>query len=990
MINRLLKYSAIIIGTLLLSGCGENPCISADDWGYPKVYVPANGEGMDLQGEMAEQSVKGLGASGGQKLLDVDKIPLVITTNYEDKWTSWLGGTQNGSWEDLADGETSIGKTAPGFDVEDVIPEHKECLYQQVEIGSLGITAPKYKKARSRVEGSVETFDCPRPTEIVANPDRYADCWVPCWFKDGMGLYIGLAPDAGGEDDVVITKHIPDPKKPEVPKVFDPETNNPNYDQREQDGYLIRGLASDEIPGAITGDAVYFKIVDLFYEDNSGGYNVTIKSGTRSKNSGPLETVFEAFYRPVKNLMERLYKGIVNNPEYIRTVQAALVLYILFYSYAYLMGMVEKPKIEFISRVVKFGLIVQLISPTSWNFFYNNFFGAFVDGIIHIAALVSTPFPDYDPNSPWFSLDEVLRKFTSAETAAKVSSTLFTNLSGLVFIFIFYVALGLFVISIIKALMVYIVSYIGIAFLVMLAPIFIIFLLFEKTKGLFDDWVKHFISFAMQQIILFAGLGLFATLLYHYLTQTVGYRVCWETWFSFSLLGYNIVDLKFWFPNIREIQADLWMDWGRGIFEFYTEYRPEAEYQPSMWPFIDLPYFDPNKELLKIREYQKEHDFLKWGDVFVFGAVIYFMFSFMSFVPTIANAIKGGGKRTDTADAFSSGRTLWKGLKGTAMTGVDVARGAVGSFSIDGDKTFGFGQEDVKNSSGKVMKDVDGSTVKRTSLTLFGVKWSGGVFGAYDTGRQGVKDLGRSMSGLGKAIIEDARDIKTAAVGKEKIHPGQRGPGASGGGSNIENYDSQSHQDSMQARTLVDVHGKIQESRDKLAKAQEGRSASAPVSGTSTGITTPGGAERESVTTPYARQDHEVKTKEIKTVEQQLKEEKERQYAQQQAREEEARKRAEERRNRADDDVAELGDTDQRMERQQAEARKAQEAEDAKRRESEEERKKETEKQKRIFQLESEIANIHSEIEKAEPGSLQEKFWKGELERKEKDLNGMK
>jgi type IV secretory pathway VirB6-like protein len=784
MIKRILQILLLSLLPLLLAGCGDKPCVSADDWGYPKVYVPANGDDMNLQGQMSQQSVDGIGPN--QVLIDAETVPLVITVDEDDKWTSWFGRPINN--DSINENYGPWGQTTGWLGPEDLIPEYKECLYELVEQGSSGIMAPKYKKARTRdvVNGQFVPFSCPEDSATVPNPDKYADCWVPCWFKEGMGLYVGLAPrsmQSNGDmegasssslnqegvklvDRVVVAKHIPDAKHPEVPKVYDPNTLAPNNVARGQDGYLIRGIPAQEIPGAMTGDALFFKIVDGFYEDNYGGYHVKIKSGTRDPKPGPLETVFHAFSEPIDALMKRIYKGVVNNTEYINMVRALLVLYILFFAYAYLMGMVEKPRTEFITKVVKFGIIAQLISPDSWDFFYNNFFAAFVDGVLQIAVLIATPFADYDPASPWYSMDQILKKFASAETAAKVGSTLFSNIAGFLLIIVFYISLALFIIAAIKALTVYIVAYIGIAFMVALAPLFIIFLLFDKTRELFEEWVNQLVAFSLQQIILFAGLGMFAALLFHFLTEAVGYRVCWETWFNFSLMGYHIVDLKYWFPNIRDLRADLWMDWGRGIVEFYTQYRPHATGVPSLLPFVDLPYFDPEKELLKINEYRNQHDFLKWGDIFVYAASVYFMFSFMSFVPIISSSLKSGSSgRHASADIYGSGFRLWDSGMTVASTAKDYT---IGNVSIDYDQIA---------SGKKFSTDI----AKKGRMSAFGLKWDMGGAGKAVRGWNDFIKGERESFGVSTAKEMSRREAD------HKMAAGSKGnKGAKGGGARIE------------------------------------------------------------------------------------------------------------------------------------------------------------------------------------------------------------
>jgi hypothetical protein len=54
----------------------------------------------------------------------------------------------------------------------------------------------------------------------------------------------------------------------------------------------------------------------------------------------------------------------------------------------------------------------------------------------------------------------------------------------------------------IKALFIYIAGYIGVAVLIIFAPLFIPMVLFQSTKSYFDKWIKLIISFALQPVII--------------------------------------------------------------------------------------------------------------------------------------------------------------------------------------------------------------------------------------------------------------------------------------------------------------------------------------------------------------------------------------------------------------------------------------------------------------------------------------------------------
>lgn len=77
-----------------------------------------------------------------------------------------------------------------------------------------------------------------------------------------------------------------------------------------------------------------------------------------------------------------------------------------------------------------------------------------------------------------------------------------TSVIGAVFAFIGFIFLYGLVFLIIKTLFVYLAAYMGIAFLMILSPLFIPLVLLRSTKEYFDKWVKLVISLSLQPIIM--------------------------------------------------------------------------------------------------------------------------------------------------------------------------------------------------------------------------------------------------------------------------------------------------------------------------------------------------------------------------------------------------------------------------------------------------------------------------------------------------------
>lgn len=106
-----------------------------------------------------------------------------------------------------------------------------------------------------------------------------------------------------------------------------------------------------------------------------------------------------------------------------------------------------------------------------------------------------------------------------------------TSVVGLILAVIGFVFIWGLVAMIIKSLMTYIAGYIGLSFMMIIAPLFIPLVLFRHTKEYFDKWVKLTLSFAMQPvlILLFISMSVAAVDLAMFSGQySVMYRIAGE------------------------------------------------------------------------------------------------------------------------------------------------------------------------------------------------------------------------------------------------------------------------------------------------------------------------------------------------------------------------------------------------------------------------------------------------------------------------------
>lgn len=132
--------------------------------------------------------------------------------------------------------------------------------------------------------------------------------------------------------------------------------------------------------------------------------------------------------------------------------------------------------------------------------------------------------PQYPPGKNylriWDTLDcKLVRaigygpEFDTANIAKMIFAGFLTGGVGIVFFFASF-ALAFMLLSVVfRAIQITVMSLLAVILLVYISPITITCSLFERTKGIFENWYKQLLGYILQPMILFAYLGLFITVI---------------------------------------------------------------------------------------------------------------------------------------------------------------------------------------------------------------------------------------------------------------------------------------------------------------------------------------------------------------------------------------------------------------------------------------------------------------------------------------------
>lgn len=300
---------------------------------------------------------------------------------------------------------------------------------------------------------------------------------------------------------------------------------------------------------------IYFKILDRYYSDNYGQYNVRFKQGVMKQGSPGIITTFVGMVQSILcDDSESEFKNLVREGNYLTYIRIVLTLYIIFIGIGYLTGFVDLSAQELIIRVFKMALVIQLITTeSSWSFFYNYFFKFFqqgigeITGIIFGDAVVSTKITipgipatsscHFQNLSGFASFDKVLKELLSYETSRKILSLIIWEkggyVGGAILVVIIYALIAVVLFILLKSIMIYLMCYLTISLLIILAPLFIPFILFNLTRHWFDGWLKNLVSYFIQPIIILTFAFFMIQIFMYQMHYLFGYRVCFKEWFQF-------------------------------------------------------------------------------------------------------------------------------------------------------------------------------------------------------------------------------------------------------------------------------------------------------------------------------------------------------------------------------------------------------------------------------------------------------------------------
>lgn len=221
--------------------------------------------------------------------------------------------------------------------------------------------------------------------------------------------------------------------------------------------------------------------------------------------------------------IRQIYNNYSTSKPFWNGVRALFVLYIMFSAVGYMLGLIQPSKFDLSIRILKMTFIVMIFSPNSWEFFSTHFFAIFIQGVNQLI----TDFSGYlEANNSFEFLDPTVGVLLASDTWLRFLSLFFAGPIGwLVFLMIMWGSFSFFA-CILEATLMYFMMIISTSLLLSLSPLFFTFILFQRTKQLFDGWIRLLLNFSIQPIILFAALAFLNQALLSVLYTITNFAAC--------------------------------------------------------------------------------------------------------------------------------------------------------------------------------------------------------------------------------------------------------------------------------------------------------------------------------------------------------------------------------------------------------------------------------------------------------------------------------
>ncbi len=402
-------------------------------------------------------------------------------------------------------------------------------------------------------------------------------------------------------------------------------------------------------------------------------------------------------------------------------IKIVLALSVAFFGYNILLALKPVDKKTMLTYIMKFALVVYFALGTGWqDLFIDNVFGIssdigtlvmkFEDEDADPSLIDGCQFPRFDGSGEikrdanvyngndrlveddpyyknkryapgfeylklWDTLDcKIVRaigfgpSFNVANLVLTILAGLFTGGLGIIFVIFTFIFAFFYISMTIRALHIFLISTIAIAILIFISPITIATVMFQKTKSVFDGWLRNLLGFMVQPAILFAYIAILVAVMDYSLFGMRYYDNDESS--AITFVGNGLEAPKATICSDGDVSDNsLYCIFGLSRFSSYHGLEPIGIVVPLI--------FDINKEKL---------------DTIIRAGIIMFIFSkFMDKISDLAGELTGSRGMSSSGPSAASMASKSYGIaRGIQKRGTRVAKSVGGKMAGKAKRTANF------------------------------------------------------------------------------------------------------------------------------------------------------------------------------------------------------------------------------------------------------------------------------------------------------------
>lgn len=252
------------------------------------------------------------------------------------------------------------------------------------------------------------------------------------------------------------------------------------------------------------GGSIWFKVTN----DTTITGNIQINYAGYTQSTPVADFLLNKLIIPLsdsfKTLSSELFLNISSSKlMFFPTVQSALTLYVVIYTLFFLGGSIKITTTELVKVIAKIGVVAFLLSNVnSWNYFNTNLFQIFFGGAdylinstINITSSKGNIFGFIDPLIDFYFNSDVWWLIFIEFVSFWQGTTIFA-----VLLIITILNLTILLLDIVIK---YILAILSICVLISLAPLFIILILFQTTRPVFNNWISSLVCYVIEPFFMF-------------------------------------------------------------------------------------------------------------------------------------------------------------------------------------------------------------------------------------------------------------------------------------------------------------------------------------------------------------------------------------------------------------------------------------------------------------------------------------------------------